>query len=113
MDTVSTKRASAGSQLIDLCRELSSKRRLFLASNRGPIEYRADPNGNLRAQRGSGGVVTALSAASQHIELTWFASALGEGDRRAVQNAQGERLSLPLIGPQTYLRFIVSPRNVR
>jgi trehalose 6-phosphate synthase len=112
MDTVSTKRASAGSQLIDLCRELSSKRRLFLASNRGPIEYRTDPNGNLRAQRGSGGVVTALSAASQHIELTWFASALGEGDRRAFQNAQGQRISLPLIGPQTYLRFIVSPRNV-
>ncbi|MFC1978367.1 trehalose-6-phosphate synthase [Chloroflexota bacterium] len=112
MDTVSTKRASAGSQLIDLCRELSSKRRLFLASNRGPIEYRTDQNGNLRVQRGSGGVVTALNAVSQHIELTWFASALGEGDRRAVQNAQGERLTLPLIGPQTYLRFIVSPRNV-
>ncbi|MFC1905918.1 trehalose-6-phosphate synthase [Chloroflexota bacterium] len=112
MNTASTQRASTGSQLIDLCRELAIKRRLFLASNRGPIEYRVDQNGNLRAQRGSGGVVTALSAASHHIELTWFASALGEGDRRAVERSKGKLLSLPLISPKTFLKFIVSPRNV-
>ncbi|MBT3363051.1 MAG: trehalose-6-phosphate synthase [Chloroflexi bacterium] len=99
-------------KLVELCLKFSAERKLFLASNRGPVEFRIGPNDHLHAQRGGGGLVTALSAACQHIELTWFASALGEGDRRAVYKAGGNKLNVPLIGPKTYLNLIISPRNV-
>jgi trehalose 6-phosphate synthase len=99
----------SGSQLHQLCQELSGHRNLIISSNRGPIEYRVDEQGNLRGRRGSGGVVTALSAISQFVDLTWVASAMGEGDRRAAEQAQGERFRAPVPGSNFYLRFVVSP----
>ena len=60
-----------------------------MASNRGPIEYHLSEDGQLQARRGSGGVVTALSSLSRYLKLDWIASAMGEGDRRAAQRAQG------------------------
>lgn len=99
--------------LADLSRELLAKRRLILASNRGPVEYYMAENGaGLQCRRGSGGVVTALSSASQHVEVTWVASAMGEGDRIAAESAQGESLRPPIAGQNLVLRFVVSPRNV-
>lgn len=109
---VSLSDGNATAQLIELCQEMLAERRLFLASNRGPVEYHSTKDGRLQGRRGSGGVVTALSAASQHVELTWFASAMGEGDRRAAEKAHGGRLRVPLLGPRLYLHFVVSPRSV-
>jgi len=92
-----------------LCRELSEHRNLIIASNRGPIEYRVDEQGNLKGKRGSGGVVTALSAISQFVDLTWVASAMGEGDRRAVEQAKGGRFRAPVPGSNFNIHFVVSP----
>ncbi|KPJ52094.1 MAG: hypothetical protein AMJ37_03545 [Dehalococcoidia bacterium DG_18] len=83
-------------------------RNLILASNRGPVEYHINEGGRLQGRRGSGGVVTALSAISQHMDLTWVASAMGEGDRRAVERAQGKRFKAPLVGHNLYIRFVIS-----
>lgn len=95
-----------------LCQELLEERGLILASNRGPIEYHINAEGKLQWRRGSGGVVTALSAISQYVALTWIASAMGEADRKAAEKAQGRRFRAPLTGYNLFLRFVVSPGNM-
>ena len=56
---------------------------LILVSNRGPVEYTISPSGALEAGRGSGGVVTALSAVATNAAVTWIACPMGPGDRLA------------------------------
>jgi trehalose 6-phosphate synthase len=99
-------------RLSQLCKELSGKRNVILASNRGPIDYHIDEGGKLQGHRGSGGVVTALSAVSQFIDLTWISSAMGAGDRQAAEMAQGKRFKASFPGHSLYLRFIVSSGSV-
>ena len=103
---------SSNDRLRELCSERLSPRRLILASNRGPIEYHLNQGGQLEAHRGSGGIVTALSSLSKHVELDWIASAMGEGDREAARRAQGERFKVPLADENLHLRFVVTPRNI-
>ena len=82
-----------------------------MASNRGPVEYRVREDGELYLNRGAGGVVTALSAISKYVELTWIASAMGEGDRRVAAQHDG-RFQVQLPGQKLFLRYVCSPRNV-
>jgi trehalose 6-phosphate synthase len=98
-------------QLVDLCQELLSERRLILVSNRGPIEYRIAPNGELQLNRGTGGVVSVLRSISKYVEVTWIASTMGEGDRMAASGQSG-RFQVALPGQRLYLHFVTSPRNV-
>ena len=84
-------------------------RRLVLASNRGPVEFQWAKRGRLEAQRGSGGVVTALSALSRHLQLSWVASALTEGDRAVGLGHLVERLPAAGDGSDVRLRFVVHP----
>ena len=102
---------NSSARLKKLCSQKLSQRRLILASNRGPIEYHLNEDGQLQGQRGSGGVVTALSSLSKYVELDWIASAMGEGDREVAQRAKGGRFKVPLVGENLHLRFVVSPRN--
>jgi len=53
-------------------------------------------------------VVTALSAISQYMDLTWVASTMGEGDRRAAEMAQGGRFKAPIPGHNLFIRFVAS-----
>ncbi len=82
-----------------------------MASNRGPIEYHLTEDRQLQARRGSGGVVTALSSVSEHVELQWIASAMGEGDRVMARQTEGGCFKVPLGTENLYLRFVVSPRD--
>ena len=107
----SSHKNHASGSLADLCQELLAERRLILASNRGPVDYRVNKEGELQLNRGSGGVVTALSAISRHVELTWIASTMGEGDRRVAARQNG-RFQVQLPGQRLYLRFVSSPRNM-
>jgi len=97
--------------LEQLCSQRLSQRRLILASNRGPIEYHLAKDGQLQARRGSGGVVTALTNLSKYIELSWIASAMGEGDRRVAREAEGKRIKLPSADENLHLRFVINSRN--
>ncbi|MFC2123153.1 trehalose-6-phosphate synthase, partial [Bacteroidota bacterium] len=99
------------SRLRELCQQRLSPRRLILASNRGPIEYHLTEDRQLQARRGSGGVVTALSSISEHVELEWIASAMGEGDRVMARKAEGGRFKVPLGTENLYLRFVVNPKD--
>lgn len=63
-----------------LIEALLKKRRLIIASNRGPVTIHKDAEGGLTFQRGSGGLVTALTGVAHHTETRWIACAQSEGD---------------------------------
>jgi trehalose 6-phosphate synthase len=98
-----------GAKLHQLCQELLQQRNLIVASNRGPVEYRVDEQGNVKGRRSGGGVVSALSGVSQLADIAWVASAMGEGDRHAAEQAQGGSFKATVPGSNFFIRFVVSP----
>src|SRR5256885_16580579 len=54
--------------------------RLVLVSNRGPATFERDEDGELRAMRGGGGLVTALTGLVNHRDALWIASAMTDED---------------------------------
>ncbi|MDP2662257.1 MAG: trehalose-6-phosphate synthase, partial [Dehalococcoidia bacterium] len=62
---------------------LMRRKRVVLASNRGPVQYSFDGNGELVSERGQGGLVTALSAVMRHARVAWVAASMSDGDREA------------------------------
>ena len=99
------------SPLWALVDELLGSHRLILASNRGPMEYHVQADGDPQPHRGSGGVVTALSGLTNHVDFTWIASAMGEGDRRVAEANGGKAIRSPLPGQQVSVRFVNTPRR--
>src|SRR5215471_5523145 len=62
--------------------ELFSTRKLIIASNRGPVEYRWNETASSwEGKRGSGGVVTAIRSVNRFLDTVWVACAVTEGDR--------------------------------
>lgn len=55
-------------------------RSLFIAANRGPVSVEKTQTGETILQRGSGGLVTALTGLAQHVDATWIACALKQAD---------------------------------
>jgi trehalose 6-phosphate synthase len=104
--------AGSEERLRELAEDLLAERELVIVSNRGPVEFRMDADGSLSSHRGSGGVVTALSAVSRFAELTWIAAAMTDGDRRIAQGAGPDRVKAPGTSDRMYLRFVLTPRNM-
>jgi trehalose 6-phosphate synthase len=78
---------------------------LVLVSNRGPVTF--GPGGEV--QRGSGGLVTALTGLASHREAVWIASAMSEGDVQ-VSHEHGGR-AFPVRSPaggQYQVRLVAS-----
>jgi trehalose 6-phosphate synthase len=96
--------------LASLTEELLAQRRLIIASNRGPLEHKIEPDGSLTAGRGSGGMVTALLATARFVPMTWVASAMTDGDRRAAVEAEGGTVKVP--DYEIYVRFVTVPQPV-
>jgi trehalose 6-phosphate synthase len=67
---------------------------LLVASNRGPISFRAADDGSLSASRGGGGLVSGLSALDHDAAVLWVCAALTDADRRAARDAPEGRLDL-------------------
>lgn len=97
-------------RLQELVKEMLSDRDLIVASNRGPLQYNLEADGSLTAQRGSGGVVTALLSATQMVPATWVATAMTEGDRLAAERTNGDGLKVP--DHDISVRFVTVPPNV-
>jgi trehalose 6-phosphate synthase len=86
---------------------------LVLVSNRGPVTF--GPDGEV--QRGTGGLVTALSGLASHRDAVWIASAMNEHDARVSREhrarpfpvrspAGGEyQVRLVVSDPEAYDRF--------
>jgi len=68
--------------------------RVLVASNRGPISFHLDPDGQLSARRGGGGVVSGLLTAAAQAELLWVCAALSHADRAAARAAPAGLLEL-------------------
>ena len=101
---------------------------LVVASNRGPVQFEVDDDGNLTQGRGAGGMVAALGPALAGQAGTWVAAAITEGDRaaarrvarsgrlRTVELAQGAvRLRSLVFDPREYQSFynrVATPEDV-
>jgi trehalose 6-phosphate synthase len=68
---------------------VSARRKLIVVSNRGPVSYSRDENGDRVARRGGGGLVTALRSLVVHHDVTWIASAMSEEDRVVAEEGEG------------------------
>src|SRR5215813_9703501 len=88
--------------------QLIHSHRLIIASNRGPVEYQLTQDKTLKARRGAGGMVTALTDVGGRMDVTWVAMTMTEGDRLAVKQAQqqGGLLPSPLTGQKMQLRYV-------
>jgi trehalose 6-phosphate synthase len=87
---------------------------LIIAANRGPVEFTRNEDGSFTHKRGSGGVVTAMSALGRYVDPIWVASAMTEGDRLLAIAAGGEpvvvddegepplRIHFAAVPPETY-----------
>src|SRR6476620_8519873 len=55
---------------------LLANRTLIVASNRGPVSFSAAADGTFTSRKGSGGVVTAVSAIAKDRQPVWVAAAM-------------------------------------
>lgn len=96
-------------KLAESARQLLNEVTLIIASNRGPVEFQREEDGSFSSKRGSGGVVTAVSAVSRYTNPVWVASAMTEGDRERAQQAQEEGETVITDDDSTFrLRFVVT-----
>jgi trehalose 6-phosphate synthase len=65
---------------------------LIVVSNRGPVSFGRDQNGERVVRRGGGGLVTALRSLVAMHDVTWIASAMSEEDRRVADDSGDELL---------------------
>ena len=78
---------------------------LVLVSNRGPVTFQAGGE----VQRGSGGLVTALTGLASHREAVWIASAMSEHDAEVSREHNGR--AFPVRSPaggEYQVRFVES-----
>ena len=78
---------------------------LVLVSNRGPVTFGAGGE----VQRGSGGLVTALSGLASHREAVWVASAMSEYDAQMARSHGGQAFPVRSPAGGSYqVRLVVS-----
>ena len=63
-----------------------------MVSNRGPVSFGRDQNGERVIRRGGGGLVTALRSLVAMHDVTWIASAMSDEDRRVAAESGDEPL---------------------
>jgi len=84
------------------------RRRLIVVSNRGPLSFARDAEGNRVVRRGAGGLVTALRGLIEQHDVTWIASALSDEDRAVALEHGDEPFDEHSAGGSPYrLRLVV------
>jgi trehalose 6-phosphate synthase len=86
---------------------VSSRRKLIVVSNRGPLTYARAADGERVARRGAGGLVTALAPLVSQHDVTWIASALSDEDRAVA--AAGPVEATARDGSRYRLRLVAHP----
>ncbi len=84
---------------------------VVVASNRGPVEFRKASDGRIKAFRGAGGVVTAMSTALTATDAIWLSAARTAEDRRKSQEAKRGRIGLPEHEPQYWVKFVTPEKD--
>ena len=84
---------------------------IVIISNRGPFSF-SYPDDKLKIQRGSGGLVTAITAVARDYNILWISCAISKGDRDwlervgdGVQQVRNMKLRLILPDPAQYRAF--------
>lgn len=76
---------------------------IVIASNRGPFSFETKEDGGYRVRRGSGGLVTALSALAKKHDVLWVASAMSDADRQWATE-QGDQIEEV---EEIYLKLVI------
>ena len=79
---------------------------LILVSNRGPLTFTREPDGELRSERGGGGLVTALLGLTEHTPALWISAAISEAEEEMSRVAGGGSFPMPDLGVDTRGRFV-------
>ena len=82
----------------------TTRHRLIMASNRGPLEHVIDEKGHIRRKDAAGGVAVALASVARHEPVTWIASAASEADKAVAILGRHVR-----IGRESSLKLINLP----
>ncbi|MSP78198.1 MAG: trehalose-6-phosphate synthase [Dehalococcoidia bacterium] len=99
-------------EALALCKEVLAEHPLIVVSNRGPVEYQSIPTGGApQPRRRSGTVTTALNALLATTDFSWVASAMGEGDRRMAEQANGPSIKPAIPNCHINIRFVITPRR--
>ncbi|MHB1537757.1 MAG: alpha,alpha-trehalose-phosphate synthase (UDP-forming) [Solirubrobacteraceae bacterium] len=80
---------------------------LVLVSNRGPVTFHEGGE----VQRGTGGLVTALTGLASHRDAVWIASAMTEQDAEVSREHGGRAFPVSLAGGQEYQVRLVSSEH--
>ncbi len=78
-------------------------KQILVASNRGPVSFSRSEEGEVTANRGSGGLVTALTGAISQAGGLWVAAAMSDEDRAM---AAGGRFELAVEDTAHTLRYL-------
>ena len=80
---------------------------VILVSNRGPVTFDTDEQGEQVVIAGGGGLVTALSGLVDLTPVVWISAAISDEDVRLQQDAGETTTRLPDIGMRTSGRFVL------
>ena len=82
--------------------------KLVLVSNRGPATFTRGADGELSANRGGGGLVTALTGLVHHRDALWVASAMSDEDIEVAGDHAGKSFDCELDDVTYRMRLVVS-----
>jgi trehalose 6-phosphate synthase len=80
--------------------------KLIVVSNRGPVTYARDAQGERVARRGGGGLATALRSLVSHHDVTWIASAMSAEDHVVAHESGGSQDEVARDGSSYRLRLV-------
>jgi hypothetical protein len=83
---------------------IDKKNAIIISSNRGPVTFRKNTEGEVVISRGSGGLVTALTGIVQDIDATWISCAMTEEDKQWIGgsvpiNERGDEIKIKFVSP--------------
>lgn len=79
---------------------------LILVSNRGPVSFARDVEGNPTRERGGGGLVTALLGLLEHRSALWISATATEEERDTCATQSEPRFPMPELGRDTHGRLV-------
>ncbi|HQY30896.1 MAG TPA: trehalose-6-phosphate synthase, partial [Thermomicrobiales bacterium] len=94
--------------------DILAERPLIVASNRGPVSFTRERDGKFSSRKGSGGVVTAVSAIARDKHPIWVACPMSDGDRARAELAEkdGESVITPEgENPEFRLKFVLPTKR--
>jgi len=80
--------------------------KLIVVSNRGPVSYARDDDGERVVRRGGGGLATALRSLVAYHDVTWIASAMNGEDRAVASENDGAFEDVGRDGSRYLLRLV-------